>query len=343
MATQSPLAASTPCPDLEGLRQLVLGELPVPALDQMAQHLEQCSHCVQTVHGLQIGDTLTDALRKSAAVEVSEEPVVSSLIAKLSGLRPVPATPIPGPGATGVAAFPQATHDLHGLLAPARGPDELGWVGPYRILGVLGGGGMGLVLQAEDPQLKRQVALKVMKPQLAINPAARQRFLREAQAAAAVTHDHIVTIYQVGEERGMPFIAMPLLAGESLDDRLKREGRLPVPEVLRIGREIAAGLAAAHERGLIHRQPVVASDVSVWPAVISNPPRMPRNWRRCCGRPRPRAPSIAWQPKRPTSAPLAIAPAATPSIATRRKSSLLPESMCPLPLRRAAIALHGLG
>jgi WD40 repeat protein len=116
-----------------------------------------------------------------------------------------------------------------------------------------GVGGMGLVFQAEDVRLKRLVALKVMRFALADHPTARERFLREAQAAAAVRHDHVVTIYQVGEERGVPFLAMEFLEGESLDDRLQREGRLPVAEIVRIGREIAQGLAAAHQRGLIHR------------------------------------------------------------------------------------------
>ena len=92
-----------------------------------------------------------------------------------------------------------------------------------------------------------------MLPMLAVSPSAKQRFLREARAAAAIKHDHIVTIYQVGEDRGVPFLAMEFLEGEPLDDRLKRESRLPVAEVLRIGREVAEGLAAAHERGLIHR------------------------------------------------------------------------------------------
>src|SRR5262249_54952053 len=83
--------------------------------------------------------------------------------------------------------------------------------------------------------------------------AARQRFLREAQAAAAVRHENIVSIYHAGEEAGVVFLAMELLPGETLEDRLKRQGKLPVAEVLRIGREIATGLAAAHARGLIHR------------------------------------------------------------------------------------------
>jgi WD40 repeat protein len=92
-----------------------------------------------------------------------------------------------------------------------------------------------------------------MKPILAASDSARRRFVREAQAAAAIDHDHIVHIYQVGEDRGVPFLAMQLLKGETLEDRLLRDKVLPVSEVLRLGLEIAAGLAAAHDRDLIHR------------------------------------------------------------------------------------------
>jgi serine/threonine protein kinase len=113
---------------------------------------------------------------------------------------------------------------------------------------------MGIVFQAEDPQLKRQVAIKALKPSVAYNEMSRRRFFREAEATAHVEHDHIVTIYHVGEERGVPYLTMKLLQGESLDDRLKREGGwLALSEVLRIGREICEGLAVAHDRNLIHR------------------------------------------------------------------------------------------
>jgi formylglycine-generating enzyme required for sulfatase activity/tRNA A-37 threonylcarbamoyl transferase component Bud32 len=142
---------------------------------------------------------------------------------------------------------------VYDFLAPAQQADELGRLGSYRVLKVLGAGGMGVVFQAEDATLKRKIALKAMLPSLAADESARQRFLREAQTAAAVEHDHIVPIYQVGEDRGVPFIAMPFLKGESLDKRLKREGTLPIAEVARIGREAARGLAAAHAQGLVHR------------------------------------------------------------------------------------------
>jgi tRNA A-37 threonylcarbamoyl transferase component Bud32 len=129
----------------------------------------------------------------------------------------------------------------------------LGRLGGYRVLQVLGAGGMGVVFLAEDVQLKRQVALKVMKPEAARKPAARERFLREAQAAAALEHEHIVTIHHVGAEGGVPFLAMQWLKGMSLEERLKRPSPLNLAQVLRLGRQIARGLAAAHERGLVHR------------------------------------------------------------------------------------------
>jgi serine/threonine protein kinase len=154
------------------------------------------------------------------------------------------------PAASGPAA---AGQELIDFLAPAESPDELGRLGGYRILQVLGAGGMGVVFQAEELRLKRMVALKTMLPVLAVSAANRQRFQQEAETAAAIEHDNIITIYQVGEDRGVPFIAMPLLQGESLETRLKRAGRLSVPEVLRVARETAGGLAVAHGRGLIHR------------------------------------------------------------------------------------------
>jgi serine/threonine protein kinase/WD40 repeat protein len=138
-------------------------------------------------------------------------------------------------------------------LAPPLAPDEIGRLGPYRVLKVLGEGGMGKVFLAEDPNLQRAVALKVMKASLAKNTTARQRFLREARLAAKIEHDHIVHIYQVGEDRGIPFLAMQLLKGASLEDLLNRSLALKTKQVLRIGIQIAEGLAAAHEHGMIHR------------------------------------------------------------------------------------------
>jgi serine/threonine protein kinase/formylglycine-generating enzyme required for sulfatase activity len=139
------------------------------------------------------------------------------------------------------------------FLAPKQRPNELGRLGSYRVLKVLGSGGMGVVLQAEDPALKRLVALKVMRPELAAKETNRQRFVREARATAAVEHAHIVPILHIGQEGQVLYIALPILKGEPLDERLKREPRLPVAEAVCIARQTAEGLEAAHEHGLIHR------------------------------------------------------------------------------------------
>jgi serine/threonine protein kinase len=133
------------------------------------------------------------------------------------------------------------------------GPLPATQLGPFRLGVLLGEGGMGQVYRAEDIQLGRAVALKVMRPEQASRPESRERFLREARAVAALQHDHVVPIFQVGETDGVAWFAMPLLTGESLERRLQREPRLPLSEVLRIGRETAEGLAAAHAAGLIHR------------------------------------------------------------------------------------------
>jgi serine/threonine protein kinase len=128
----------------------------------------------------------------------------------------------------------------------------MGRLGNYRVLRLLGEGGMGYVFLAEDVALGRPVALKVMKAELA-GDEGWQRFLREARTMAAIKHDHLVTIFQAGQEGDTAYFAMEFLDGETLDQRL---GRGPLPEAnvtLRLGREIASGLAFLHAKGLIHR------------------------------------------------------------------------------------------
>ncbi len=142
---------------------------------------------------------------------------------------------------------------LLSLLRPPHADGELGRLAHFAVTRLLGRGGMGAVFAADDLLLHRKVALKVMRPELTARPEARERFLREAQTAGGLEHDHVITVHHVAEDNGVWFIAMPLLKGEALDARLAREGRLPIPAVLKIGRETADGLAAAHSQGLIHR------------------------------------------------------------------------------------------
>ena len=138
-------------------------------------------------------------------------------------------------------------------LAPTDDPHRLGRLGNYEVSGVVGVGGMGVVLKAHDPALERVVAVKVMAPALANNELAKQRFAREAKAAAAVLHPNVVPIYSVSSDDDVPHLVMAYVRGGSLQTRLEKDGPLPLIEVLRIGSQVAAGLDAAHEQGLVHR------------------------------------------------------------------------------------------
>ncbi|HVX61471.1 MAG TPA: serine/threonine-protein kinase, partial [Pirellulales bacterium] len=138
------------------------------------------------------------------------------------------------------------------FLDPTMAPGAIGRLRHYEVRSVIGRGGCGIVLKAFDEKLERMVAIKVMAPELAATSPARKRFLREARATAAIRHENVVNIHAV-EEQPLPFLVMEYIDGETLQQRLDRTGPLDVREVLRIGLQIAAGLAAAHSKGLIHR------------------------------------------------------------------------------------------
>jgi serine/threonine protein kinase len=142
---------------------------------------------------------------------------------------------------------------LQRLLGPSDDPRMMGRIGTYEIAGLLGRGGMGVVFKAFDPSLNRYVAIKMLAPMLIPNAVFKQRFLREAQSAAAVVHDNVVGIHAISEWQGNPYLVMTFVRGQSLQSRLNHRGHLSLREVLRIGLQISAGLEAAHAQGLIHR------------------------------------------------------------------------------------------
>jgi serine/threonine protein kinase len=223
-----------PCPSPDWLARLLAEELPPTDRSVVEAHVQQCQTCQQALEAL-----THDAQIHSAG---SAEPATAP------GLLCMRATA--DARTSSAAQLPEAS--LTAMLAPPQGMDELGRLGSYRILKVLGAGGMGIVFQAEDVQLARLVALKVLKPTIA-DPTSRQRFLREARACAALKNDHVVTIYQVGEADGIPFLAMEFLEGMSLEQWLENGWSITLAQILQIGRQTALGLAAAHDKGLIHR------------------------------------------------------------------------------------------
>lgn len=140
-----------------------------------------------------------------------------------------------------------------GLLARSDDPQYPAELGAYKVLEFVGRGGMGIVLKAYEESLNRTVALKLLRPELAHDAAILLRFQREAKAAAGLRHPNIVTVYAVGAERGVPFIAMEHVEGMSLAAALRESGALPAEVAARIFRELLSGLDAAHRAGLIHR------------------------------------------------------------------------------------------
>jgi serine/threonine-protein kinase len=234
------MPATTPCPDPARWADLLDGRLPADEQARLAAHLDECAACQQTVDGLTAGDAGWEAAARALDSQADPDPFLRGAMDDLKGAaRP------PSPAG-------DAAPDLGFLDPPAR-PDQLGRLGPYEVLQVIGRGGMGVVLKAFDPSLNRLVAIKVLAPQWATSGAARQRFAREAEATAAVRHDHVVAIHAVAEVKGLPYLVMEYVPGISLQELLDRTGPLEVRQIVRIGMQTAAGLAAAHARGLIHR------------------------------------------------------------------------------------------
>jgi hypothetical protein len=240
----NPVNVQTPCPAPASLQALLDGKLPAAEEGPLSAHLESCVRCQQSLEGLVAGGdswaNLPDCLRHDATPSGE---ALRQALARAAQPTHVGET---NPETLREADLPQ------GFLDPAEDKGGLGRLGPYKVRKVLGRGGMGVVLLAFDPALHREVAIKVMAPQLASLPSARQRFTREAQAAAQIAHDNVVTIHAVAEFKGLPYLVMQYVAGPSLEGSLS-SGPLPIAEVVRVGREAARGLQAAHDRGLVHR------------------------------------------------------------------------------------------
>jgi hypothetical protein len=222
------------------LRLLLSGQIPYAEESDLTVHLDHCESCRLMLDELSGADPDLLAAASSDRTRFTEEASLRRVIQvlsrdpELSTIHPTPDSPSYRPP----------------LLSPEETPARLGGCEIARLIGQ---GGMGLVYQAYDPALKRWVAIKILSPHLASDPVARLRFAREAQAAAAVCHENVITIHAVSELNGLPYIVMDYMPGGSLQDYLDRYGRPRWQEAARLGAEIASGLAAAHSRGLVHR------------------------------------------------------------------------------------------
>jgi serine/threonine-protein kinase len=226
--------------DAERLRQLLADQLPEKLAEETAEHVAACSRC------------------RRALELLAGEPSWWSEVATCLGanLRKEGASSCAPRAATGEChtadEFLDADFAVE-FLAPCDRPEALGRLGEFEILEVLGRGGMGVVLKGYQRDLGRYVAIKLMAPQLAASGSARKRFAREARAAAAIVHPHVMAIHSVTAAGRLPYLVMPYVPCESLQQRLDRNGPLELGEILRIGVQTAAGLAAAHAQGLVHR------------------------------------------------------------------------------------------
>jgi serine/threonine protein kinase/WD40 repeat protein len=238
------MAVPSPCPPVERLRQLLSGNPPGDDEADLIAHLDNCPGCQRTLE--QLTGATADLLRAAQGAGRTECLDGDQLRRVLHELESTTALTMP-------YRPRDLTQWLQSLLQPAESPGAMGRLDLYEVTEVLGSGGMGVVLKALDPALKRWVAIKLLAPDLAGDRLAWQRFAREAQAAAAVRHPNVVTVFAVSEVQGLPYLVMEYVGGGSLQDYLDLHGPPDWHTCARVGAEIAAGLAAAHARGLIHR------------------------------------------------------------------------------------------
>lgn len=222
--------------DDTALEQMLGSEQSSEPSDALLSHVESCTHCQQRISELAGSTAMWQGVKAAISDAADSDPQ-----------RRFPSATIE----------PSAIHWTESmakqLLSPPTHPEMLGRLGRYEVERLIGSGGMGVVFKAFDTELNRPVAIKLLAPYLASSGAARKRFAREARAAAAVVHRHVVPIHNVETERESPFIVMQYVSGESLQARIDREGPLELCEILRIGMQVADGLSAAHQQGLVHR------------------------------------------------------------------------------------------
>ena len=240
------------CPEPKYLEKFVLGQLSISEIEDCQQHLSKCNPCVETVQSLKIDDTFTGIARQAWQSDLIEsaddQQAVDEMIQRASQWERQDSTSDDHSNQDLVA---NRSAEVDRLLREPLQSGDLGAVGHYRVLELIGTGSTGVVYLALDTKLDRQVVLKILRPSL--GEAARKRFVAEGRATAKLDHPNIVTIYEVGNDGPLSYLAMQWLAGQTLEQKLKQEESLPVEETRILAAQIAAGLDAAHSYELIHR------------------------------------------------------------------------------------------
>ena len=237
------------CPKPHDIVQALVGNLDADELESIAAHVEDCLEC--TAFADQVSNKETLPGRWSTAIMqrgFRPEALSDEMAARLKRIANSATTCGPAGGITS-----RVSEEIKEILAPPQAEGELGRLGEYRVLRLLGVGGMGLVFEAEDQRLKRRVALKVVRRGQAGDLATQTRFRREAQVIAALDHDHIVPVFEVGEADTVSYLTMPLLAGSSLADVVAQRGPLTVIETIEIGQQVCSALMCAHAKQIVHR------------------------------------------------------------------------------------------
>ncbi len=223
------------------------GVLSPDATAAFVDHLDQCPECQLELQQQAAADSTWHDYRQALQDQPHDSVRLSDTLA--GDTITVGGTEDDAAADNSAAYIQQVT----ALLSPSDDPEMLGRIAGYEVCGVIGAGGMGVVFKAFDRSLDRMVAIKVMAPHLASSGPARKRFARESKAAAAVLHPNVVAIHGVSHTAQLPYLVMPYIRGRSLQARIDREGPLPVLSCLRVAAQVAAGLAAAHDQGLVHR------------------------------------------------------------------------------------------
>jgi eukaryotic-like serine/threonine-protein kinase len=245
------------CPDPARLQGVLDSSLTDAEYAELVAHLDSCPSCQIALERIAASGSSILEIARGANQNVRPEETSAFWPALHRVEREIesPAAAMTVTRAEPVSESTTARDRLFEFFDPPDDPTHLGQINRFQIVELVGRGGMGMVFRAFDACLQRTIAVKVLDPQYGKNDLARSRFIREARAAAAVAHENVVTIHHVEcvEAKGLSFFVMQFVKGRSLQDRLDAGGPLPVREAVRIAAQTAAGLAAAHENGLIHR------------------------------------------------------------------------------------------